>query len=253
MIKITNLKKSYGDHNVLDGVDFEVKKGEIVTLIGPSGAGKTTLLRTINWLDAAQSGIIEVDGIRVDAEHVTKHDIHNLRSKTAMVFQHYNLFANKTALENVTESLVYVQKINKASAKKKGLELLDRVGLADKAAAYPAFLSGGQQQRVGIARALAVEPKVILFDEPTSALDPEWVGEVLGVMNEIAKDGMTMIVVSHEMRFVRSVATKVAFLDGGKIIEEGTPDEIFLNPKNERTKQFLKVANLWTSADDYVI
>ena len=253
MIKITNLKKSYGDHNVLDGVDFEVKKGEIVTLIGPSGAGKTTLLRTINWLDAPQSGIIEVDGIRVDAAHVTKHDIHNLRSKTAMVFQHYNLFANKTALENVTESLVYFQKINKASARKKGLELLDRVGLADKADAYPAFLSGGQQQRVGIARALAVEPKVILFDEPTSALDPEWVGEVLGVMNEIAKDGMTMIVVSHEMRFVRSVATKVAFLDGGKIIEEGTPDEIFLNPKNERTNQFLKVAHLWTSADDYVI
>lgn len=253
MIKITNLKKAYTDKNVLDGVDFHVKKGEIVTLIGPSGAGKTTLLRAINWLDAPQSGIVEVDGIRVDAEHVTKHDIHNLRSKTAMVFQHYNLFANKTALENVTESLVYVQKINKTSAKKKGMELLDRVGLADKADAYPAFLSGGQQQRVGIARALAVEPKVILFDEPTSALDPEWVGEVLGVMNEIAKDGMTMIVVSHEMRFVRSVATKVAFLDGGKIIEEGTPDEIFLNPKNDRTKQFLKVANLWTSADDYVI
>ncbi len=253
MIKITNLKKAYTDKNVLDGVDFHVKKGEIVTLIGPSGAGKTTLLRAVNWLDAPQSGIVEVDGIRVDAEHVTKHDIHNLRSKTAMVFQHYNLFANKTALENVTESLVYVQKINKTSAKKKGMELLDRVGLADKADAYPAFLSGGQQQRVGIARALAVEPKVILFDEPTSALDPEWVGEVLGVMNEIAKDGMTMIVVSHEMRFVRSVATRVAFLDGGKIIEEGTPDEIFLNPKNERTKQFLKVANLWTSADDYVI
>jgi len=253
MIKITNLKKSYGDHKVLDGVKFQVNKGDIVTLIGPSGAGKTTLLRTINWLDAPQSGIIEVDDVKVDAEHVTKHDIHALRSKTAMVFQHYNLFANKTALENVTESLVYVRKLDKAKAKKRGLELLDRVGLADKADSYPAFLSGGQQQRVGIARALAVDPQVILFDEPTSALDPEWVGEVLAVMNEIAKDGMTMIVVSHEMRFVKSIATKVAFLDGGNIIEQGTPDEVFLNPKSERTRQFLKVANLWTSADDYVI
>ena len=143
--------------------------------------------------------------------------------------------------------------MDKAKAKKRGLELLDRVGLADKADSYPAFLSGGQQQRVGIARALAVDPQVILFDEPTSALDPEWVGEVLAVMNEIAKDGMTMIVVSHEMRFVKSIATKVAFLDGGNIIEQGTPDEVFLNPKSERTRQFLKVANLWTSADDYVI
>ena len=169
-----------------------------------------------------------------------------------MVFQHYNLFANKTALQNVTESLIIVKKMKKKEAEERGRELLDRVGLLDKADVYPAFLSGGQQQRIGIARALAVDPSVILFDEPTSALDPEWVGEVLGVMNEIAQEGMTMIVVSHEMRFVKSVATKVAFLDGGSILEEGTPDQIFGAPKLERTKQFLKTANM-LDIQDYVI
>lgn len=167
-----------------------------------------------------------------------------------MVFQHYNLFANRTALENVTESLIRVKKLGKKEAKDRGMALLGRVGLTDKADSYPSFLSGGQQQRVGIARALAVEPDVILFDEPTSALDPEWVGEVLAVMNEIAREGMTMIVVSHEMRFVRSVSTRVVLLDEGIILEDGTPDELFLHPKNERTKQFLRQAHLWT---DYEI
>lgn len=253
MIDIRGLKKSYGDQEVLKGVDFKVKKGEIVTLIGPSGAGKTTLLRTLNWLDAPSEGVITIGDVTVNAKRATGQDIHRLRRKTAMVFQHYNLFANKTALENVTESLIYVKKMKKKEAEKIGKELLDKVGLLDKADSYPAFLSGGQQQRVGIARALAVEPDVILFDEPTSALDPEWVGEVLSVMNEIAKGGMTMIVVSHEMRFVKSVATRVVFLDGGVIVEEGTPEKIFGSPENERTKQFLRMAHLGDIPDDYVI
>ncbi len=253
MIEVKGLKKSYGDNEVLRGVDFSVKKGEIVTLIGPSGAGKTTLLRTLNWLDAPQSGTIRIDDASVDASNVSKKQIRSLREKTAMVFQHYNLFANRTALQNVTESLITVHKINRKQAEEKGREMLERVGLLDKADAYPAFLSGGQQQRVGIARALAVDPRVILFDEPTSALDPEWVGEVLAVMNEIASDGMTMVVVSHEMRFVRSVATRVAFLDGGVIVEEGTPKQIFSAPKNERTEKFLSTAQLLEIPEDYVI
>ena len=253
MIDIRGLKKSYGNQEVLKGVDFKVKKGEIVTLIGPSGAGKTTLLRALNWLDAPDEGVITIGDVTVNASKITKQDVHRLRKKTAMVFQHYNLFANKTALQNVTESLIYVKKMKKNEAEKVGRELLDKVGLLDKADAYPAFLSGGQQQRVGIARALAVEPDVILFDEPTSALDPEWVGEVLSVMNEIARGGMTMIVVSHEMRFVKSVATRVVFLDGGVIVEEGTPEKIFTNPQNERTKQFLRMAHLGDIPEDYVI
>ena len=253
MIDIRGLKKSYGDQEVLKGVDFKVKKGEIVTLIGPSGAGKTTLLRVLNWLDAPDEGVITIGDVTVNASKITKQDVHSLRKKTAMVFQHYNLFANKTALQNVTESLIYVKKLKKNEAEKIGRELLDKVGLLDKADSYPAFLSGGQQQRVGIARALAVEPDVILFDEPTSALDPEWVGEVLSVMNEIAKAGMTMIVVSHEMRFVKSVATRVVFLDDGVIVEEGTPEKIFTNPQNERTRQFLRMAHLGDIPEDFVI
>ncbi len=253
MIDIRGLKKTFGNQEVLKGVDFNVKKGEIVTLIGPSGAGKTTLLRAINFLDAPDEGTISIGDVVVDAKSVTKQDVRKLRKKTAMVFQHYNLFSNKTALQNVTESLIYVKGMNKKQAEDIGKELLDKVGLIDKADAYPAFLSGGQQQRVGIARALAVEPEVILFDEPTSALDPEWVGEVLAVMTEIAKGGMTMIVVSHEMRFVKSVSTRVVFLDGGVIVEEGKPEDIFTRPSNERTKQFLRTAHLGDIAEDYVI
>lgn len=244
MIDVKGLKKSFGDNHVLRGVDLKVEKGEIVTMIGPSGAGKTTLLRSLNWLDAPDAGTIRIDDAEIDAARAGKKAVKRLRSKTAMVFQHYNLFNNKTALENVTESLIMVKKLSKETAKARGKELLDRVGLSDKYNAYPSFLSGGQQQRVGIARALAVEPKVILFDEPTSALDPEWVNEVLTVMTEIAREGMTMVVVSHEMRFVRDVSTRVLLLDEGQILEDGTPEQVFKNPQHERAQQFLKLAHL---------
>ena len=244
MISVTGLKKKFGDNQVLRGVNIDIRKGEIVTVIGPSGAGKTTFLRSLNWLDVPDSGKIRIDNVSVDAEHITRKDIRALRSKTAMVFQHYNLFNNKTALENVTESMILVKKIPKDKAEKLGRDYLARVGLADKANAYPSFLSGGQQQRVGIARALAADPSVILFDEPTSALDPEWVNEVLLVMTEIAREGMTMVVVSHEMRFVRNVSTRVVLLDDGIIQEDGDPDQVFHHPKNERTIQFLRQANL---------
>ena len=244
MISVSGLKKNFGDNEVLRGVDIDIRKGEIVTVIGPSGAGKTTFLRSLNWLDVPDSGKIRIDNVSVDAEHITRKDIRALRSKTAMVFQHYNLFNNKTALENVTESMILVKKIPKDKAEKLGRDYLARVGLADKANAYPSFLSGGQQQRVGIARALAADPSVILFDEPTSALDPEWVNEVLLVMTEIAREGMTMVVVSHEMRFVRNVSTRVVLLDDGIIQEDGDPDQVFHHPKNERTIQFLRQANL---------
>lgn len=244
MIEIRGLKKAFGDNHVLNGVDLSIDKGEIVTLIGPSGAGKTTLLRTLNWLEVPDEGTITISGATVEARSVTKRQISDLRSKSAMVFQHYNLFVNKTALENVTESLIRVKRMPRKDAEDRGRELLQRVGLLDKADAYPGFLSGGQQQRVGIARALAVDPDVILFDEPTSALDPEWVGEVLDVMKEIASSGMTMVVVSHEMRFVKNVSTRVLFLDGGLIVEDGDPEQVFLHPQNERTQQFLRQANL---------
>ncbi|MBQ6122183.1 MAG: amino acid ABC transporter ATP-binding protein [Clostridia bacterium] len=244
MIDVKGLKKSFGDNHVLRGVDLKVEKGEIVTMIGPSGAGKTTLLRSLNWLDAPDEGTIRIEDAEIDAARVGKKAVKRLRSKTAMVFQHYNLFNNKTALENVTESLIMVKKLSKEAANTRGKQLLDRVGLSDKYNAYPSFLSGGQQQRVGIARALAVDPKVILFDEPTSALDPEWVNEVLTVMTEIAREGMTMVVVSHEMRFVRDVSTRVLLLDEGQILEDGTPEQVFKNPQHERAQQFLKLAHL---------
>ena len=244
MISVRGLTKSFGENQVLRGVDLDVRQGEIVTIIGPSGAGKTTLLRALNWLDAPDSGTICIDGASIDAASANKKKIRQLRSKTAMVFQHYNLFNNKTSLENVTESLILVKKMSKEAAEERARQLLDRVGLSDKYNVYPSFLSGGQQQRVGIARALAVDPKVILFDEPTSALDPEWVNEVLTVMTEIAHEGMTMVVVSHEMRFVRDVSTRVVMLDDGQILEDGTPEQVFSNPKHERAKQFLKLAHL---------
>lgn len=244
MIRVSGLEKSFGSNHVLKDVNLEIGKGEIVTMIGPSGAGKTTLLRSLNWLDAPDGGSVTIDGAYACARTADKKAIRELRGKTAMVFQHYNLFANRTALENVTESLRLVKKLPREEADRRGMELLERVGLADKRDVYPSFLSGGQQQRVGIARALAADPEVILFDEPTSALDPEWVGEVLAVMTEIAKEGMTMVVVSHEMRFVKNVSTRVIFLDDGRIIEDGTPEQIFYSPKHKRTKQFLKQADL---------
>jgi len=244
VIEVHGLTKSYGATQVLRGIDMHIEKGEVVTLIGPSGAGKTTLLRTLNWLEKPDAGEIVLAGNTIRAGKATRQDVMNLRTQSAMVFQHYNLFRNRTALENVTESLIQVKKLSRKHAEEMGMNLLGRVGLQDKRNEYPSRLSGGQQQRVGIARALAVEPKVMLFDEPTSALDPEWVGEVLAVMNQIASEGMTMVVVSHEMRFVRSVADRVLFLDDGLILEDGPPEKIFERPLHERTRQFLSQANL---------
>ncbi|MFD0617583.1 amino acid ABC transporter ATP-binding protein [Paenibacillus sp. GCM10027629] len=240
MIQLTNITKSFGRHQVLNKIDLTVQKGEVVVILGPSGSGKTTLLRCVNYLEKPNDGEIVIGDYRLNCKHASKKDIYQLRQKSAMVFQQYNLFKHKTALENVMEGLVVVKKLPKEEAKTRSIALLEKVGLGSKLDAYPSQLSGGQQQRVGIARALALEPEVILFDEPTSALDPELVGEVLGVIRKIAKEGITMIVVTHEMGFARDVANHVVFMDGGVIVEEGTPVELFNNPQEERTKQFLK-------------
>ncbi|MNW36442.1 L-cystine import ATP-binding protein TcyC [compost metagenome] len=240
MIKLTQIKKSYGRHQVLKGIDLSVEQGEVVAILGPSGSGKTTLLRCMNYLERPSEGEITIDGFTVNCKRPRKSDIHALRKKSAMVFQQYNLFRHKTALENVMEGLVVVQKVPKEQARKQSIELLEKVGLGNKLDSYPSQLSGGQQQRVGIARALALNPKVILFDEPTSSLDPELVGEVLAVIRKIAKEGITMIIVTHEMGFAQEVAGHVIFIDDGTIVESGTPDELFNSPKEERTKQFLK-------------
>lgn len=240
MIKLTQIRKSFGRNEVLKGIDLTVEKGEVVAILGPSGSGKTTLLRCINYLEKPNDGQISIDDFTVNCRCPDKKDIHTLRQKTAMVFQQYNLFRHKTALENVMEGLVIVKKVPKEEARKKSAELLEKVGLGNKLDAYPSELSGGQQQRVGIARALALNPEVILFDEPTSALDPELVGEVLAVIRKIAKEGITMIIVTHEMGFAQDVASHVVFMDEGVIVEEGKPNHIFTFPKEERTKQFLK-------------
>ncbi len=240
MVKVQGVRKAFGENQVLKGIDLTVQDGEVVTILGPSGSGKTPLLRCVNFLEKPDEGIISVGGLSVDARHVTKAQKLAIRRKTAMVFQLYNLFKNKTALENVAEGLVVVQKISKSQALEKSREMLAQVGLMDKLDAYPSELSGGQQQRVGIARALALDPEVILFDEPTSALDPELVGEVLSVMRAIAQRGMTMIVVTHEMQFARDIASRVVFMDGGVVVEEGAPGDIFTAPKEERTRQFLR-------------
>jgi L-cystine transport system ATP-binding protein len=250
MIRVKEIHKSFGSNKVLKGVSLDVDKHDVTVIIGASGSGKTTLLKCINFLEKPDSGTIAIDDLEIDAKHAAKKDILSIRRRTAMVFQQYNLFHNKTALENVIEALVVVQKTPLDTAKERGRELLDSVGLANKADEYPSKLSGGQQQRVGIARALAVNPEVILFDEPTSALDPELVGEVLNVMKKVAGTGIAMIVVTHEMQFAMDVATKVVFMDEGLIIEEGTPKEIFRNTREDRTKQFL---NRITSAYTYQI
>ena len=240
MIRLTRIRKSFGRNEVLKGIDLTVQKGEVVAILGPSGSGKTTLLRCINYLERPGDGQIEIGDLRVQCQHASKKEIHRLRSKSAMVFQQYNLFRHKTALENVMEGLVVVRKVPKDEARRRSVELLEKVGLGDKLDAYPSQLSGGQQQRVGIARALAASPEVILFDEPTSALDPELVGEVLAVIRKIAKEGITMIVVTHEMGFAQDVASRVVFMDQGAVVEEGNPKELFRNPKEERTRQFLQ-------------
>ncbi|WP_141992604.1 amino acid ABC transporter ATP-binding protein [Bacillus sp. B4EP4a] len=243
MINIKNLHKSFGDLDVLKGIDLEVEQGKVIVLIGPSGSGKTTFLRCLNLLEVPTDGTIEIDETIMDFKKpVRKNSITAFRSLTGMVFQSYNLFPHKTALENVMEGPIIVKNIAKHRAKETAAALLTKVGLGEKIDFYPFQLSGGQQQRVGIARALAMEPKVMLFDEPTSALDPELVGDVLQVMKDLAKEeGMTMIVVTHEMRFAREVADEVIFMDEGKIMERGTPEQIFTNPKEARTRKFLNM------------
>lgn len=242
MISIQGLYKQFGDVEVLKGIDFNVDKGKVVVVIGPSGSGKTTLLRCINALEIPTKGIINIEDTRLNfTEGVSKKDIPPFRRQTGMVFQSYNLFPHMTAIENVMEGPITVKKHSKSLAKASAEKLLEKVGLKDKMNIYPFQLSGGQQQRVGIARALAMEPKVMLFDEPTSALDPELIGEVLKVMKDVASEGMTMVVVSHEMEFAREVANEVIFMDDGIILERGKPDDLFLNPKHERTRQFLQI------------
>ena len=238
LIKVTDLKKHYngGDVKALDGVNCEINKGEVVVIIGPSGSGKSTFLRSLNLLEIPTNGEIIFNGTDITAP---KTNINKHRQKMGMVFQHFNLFPNMTVLKNMTSAPVTILKKSKEETEKKALELLDRVGLKDRADAYPSQLSGGQKQRVAIVRALCMEPDVMLFDEPTSALDPEMVGEVLDVMKELASEGMTMVVVTHEMGFAREVATRVIFMDEGIIQEDGTPEEIFDNPKCERLKSFL--------------
>ena len=235
MIEIKGLKKSFGDLHVLKGIDLHIDEREVVVIIGPSGSGKSTLLRCINFLEEPTGGTITVDGIPMDSDA----NINKVREEVGMVFQRFNLFPHMTVLENIKLAPMKVRKINRSKAEQTAQELLDRVGLGDKADAYPNQLSGGQQQRVAIARALAMQPKIMLFDEPTSALDPEMVGEVLDVMQRLAESGMTMVIVTHEMGFAREVGTRLLFVDGGYIVEEGKPKEVFENPKEERTKLFL--------------
>lgn len=236
MIHVNNLHKSFGKNDVLKGINEHINKGEVVVVIGPSGSGKSTFLRCLNLLEVPTEGEIIFEGNDITDKKV---DINKIREKMGMVFQQFNLFPHKTVLENLTIAPIKVKGLSKAEAEKKAMELLERVGLSNKAKAYPSSLSGGQKQRIAIARALAMEPDVMLFDEPTSALDPEMVGEVLNVMKDLAKEGMTMVVVTHEMGFAREVGDRILFMDNGNIVEQGTPDEIFSNPKNPRTIDFL--------------
>ncbi|MCY9106814.1 amino acid ABC transporter ATP-binding protein [Bacillus atrophaeus] len=240
MIQVKNIRKAFKDLVVLDGIDLEVKRGEVVAIIGPSGSGKSTLLRCLNLLERPDQGLIEIGEAKLNAEKYTRKEAHQLRQQTAMVFQNYNLFKNKTALQNITEALIVSQKKSREEANRIGIDILKQVGLEHKANSYPITMSGGQQQRIGIARALAVNPHAILLDEPTSALDPELVAGVLQVIQSIAEKQTTMIIVTHEMAFAREVADKVIFMADGHIIEQGTPEELFDHPKSERTKKFIK-------------
>lgn len=236
MIQVQDIHKSFGTLEVIKGVSFDVQKGEVVCVIGPSGSGKSTILRCINGLETYQRGAILIEGEKVDP---ASRAITDIRTQVSMVFQRFNLFPHRTALENVMEGPVFVKKMNRAQARDEAAALLDKVGLGAKLDTYPAKLSGGQQQRVAIARALAMQPKAILFDEPTSALDPELVGEVLAVMRDVAAEGMTMVVVTHEMEFARAVADRVLFLEGGAIVEQGSPQEVLRSPQHPRTQDFL--------------
>ena len=241
MINITNLHKNFGDLEVLKNISTEIKKGEIISIIGPSGSGKSTFLRCINKLEEPSSGHIYIDGMDLMDKNT---DINKVRERVGMVFQHFNLFPNMTVLDNLTLSPIMVKKESKEEAEKYALSLLEKVGLSDKSNSYPTQLSGGQKQRIAIARALAMKPEVILFDEPTSALDPEMIKEVLDVMRDLAKEGMTMLIVTHEMGFAKNVGNRILFMDKGEIIEDCSPKEFFENPTNERIKDFLnKVLN----------
>ena len=242
MINIKNLQKTFGKNEVLKGIDLEIEAGEVVVIIGPSGSGKSTFLRCLNQLEEASSGDIIIDCANLTDKNT---DINQVRQHIGMVFQHFNLFPHLSILENIVLAPTDLGRLSKDEAEKKALELLERVGLADKKDAYPDSLSGGQKQRVAIARALAMNPDIMLFDEPTSALDPEMVGDVLGVMKDLAKQGMTMVIVTHEMGFAKEVANRVMFIDGGNFLEDGSPEQVFENPQNPRTKDFLdKVLNI---------
>lgn len=236
IISIKDLHKYFGENEVLKGIDLDIQQGEVVVIIGPSGSGKSTFLRTMNLLEVPTKGTVTFEGVDITDK---SNDIFKMREKMGMVFQQFNLFPNMTVLDNITLSPIKTKGMNKAEAEKKAAQLLEKVGLPDKAQAYPQSLSGGQQQRIAIARGLAMDPDVLLFDEPTSALDPEMVGEVLAVMQDLAKSGMTMVIVTHEMGFAREVADRVIFMDGGVIVEDGTPEQVFGQTREERTKDFL--------------
>ncbi len=240
MLRINNVHKRFGDNEILKGVSIDIAPRDIVVVMGPSGSGKTTLLRCIEFLERADSGTVEFDDISADLHSANRKTVAAIRRKMGFVFQNHNLFANRTALGNVTEGLVIGRRMDRAEAEKRGREALARVGLSDRVDYYPSQLSGGQQQRVGIARAIVSEPDVVLFDEPTSALDPELVGEVLDTIRTLAENGATMLIVTHEMDFARQVADRVIFMDAGMIVEEGTPGQIFDNPESDRTRQFLR-------------
>ena len=240
MLEIRDVKKQFDGHTVLDGISLDVEKGDVTAILGPSGSGKTTFLRCLNFLERADSGTLVFDGEKFDLHTARKAEIARVRKKTAFVFQNYNLFLNKTALQNVTLGLTSGAGMRKDEANERAIKALEKVGMAEKQGSYPSQLSGGQQQRVAIARALAMEPEIIYFDEPTSALDPELIGEVLAVMRQLAEDGMTMLVVTHEMDFARNVSSQVLFMDGGKVIESGPSKEFFAAPKEERSREFIR-------------
>lgn len=240
LLDVKNLTKKFGSRTILKGVDFHVDQGEVVVIIGPSGSGKTTMLRNLNFLERADAGEMNFDGEKIDLSKPSRKQIADVRKNTAMVFQNYNLFRNKTASQNISEGLIYGHGMAKDKAEKIALEKLDDLGLKDQANQYPSQLSGGQQQRIGIARATVLNPKIIFFDEPTSALDPELVGTVLNDMSNLAKQGQTMVAVTHQMSFARHVASRIVFFDDGQIVETGTPEQVFDHPQHKRTQQFLK-------------